>query len=65
MDTHLPAYLTPLDVARVLRCSKAHVYNLISTGELKACRIGQRLLRVARSELRRYLDCAEAALADE
>ncbi len=43
--------LTPTQVAKILSVSTATVYKLIAEGELKAVRIGPKLLRIEKHEL--------------
>ncbi len=43
-------------VRRILKCSRSHVYNLISMGELSAFRIGERNgVRVKKSILEGFI----------
>jgi excisionase family DNA binding protein len=46
--------LTVEDVAKWLRLSKMTVRNMISRGELSAIYLGQRRVRIRRSELDRF-----------
>jgi excisionase family DNA binding protein len=43
--------LTPAQVAKLLSVSLATVYKLIADGEIKAVRIGPKLLRIEKQEL--------------
>lgn len=43
--------LTVKEVATLLNCSKRSVYRYIDTGAIKAFNVGQRLIRVKRSEI--------------
>jgi excisionase family DNA binding protein len=49
-------YLYVTTVAQSLRCSNQHVYNLITSGELEAIKIGKRAIRVTESSLIRFLE---------
>lgn len=46
----------PRTVAMRLQCSESLVYQLIQRGELDACRIGIRGVRVLESSLKRYIE---------
>src|SRR5436190_1657890 len=46
----LPLVLTVLEVASVLRCSRAHVYALVGQGRIPAVRLGA-LVRIPRTAL--------------
>ncbi len=43
--------MNPTEVAKILSVSTATVYKLIAKGELKAFRIGPKLLRIQKHEL--------------
>jgi len=49
------AWLTVRETAEVLRLPRTRCYALIQRGELPAVRIGERSIRVNRSELERFL----------
>lgn len=51
-------FLTPEEIAAKLKVHRETVYNWIRSGRLKAVRAG-RQLRVAESELRRFLGTQE------
>ena len=48
--------LRPDEVAEKLQCTKRHVYNLISRGELRALSIGDRGLRVDVKDLDGFIE---------
>jgi putative molybdopterin biosynthesis protein len=52
--------LTPADVARLARVSKATVYREIDRGELRARHLG-RQLRIDQNDFRAYLDREQTA----
>lgn len=54
------AYITPTEIASVLRVSKMTVYRLIHSGELPSVQIG-RSYRVHRKALAEYLNKEAAA----
>lgn len=45
----------PKEAAQLLGLSRAHIYNLIASGELQSTIIGQRSRRILRSELERFV----------
>lgn len=47
--------LTPTQVAKILSVSVATVYKLIAEGEIKAVRIGPKLLRIEKHQLDHFL----------
>ncbi len=47
-------YLTPAEVAELLRCSRYHIYNLCNRGEMPHQRLGQ-LIRIPRKGLEEWL----------
>ena len=47
--------LTPAEVAKALSVSLATVYKLIADGEIKAVRIGPKLLRIDKQQLNNFL----------
>jgi excisionase family DNA binding protein len=51
----LPLFLTPQDVADVLRCSRAHAYDVIQKNGLAAPLAGTKIVRVSRDRLLAYL----------
>ena len=60
MDTKTPetgerSWLTVPEAAVELRIPRTRCYELIQRGELPAVRIGERSIRVNRSELERFL----------
>ena len=60
MDTKTPnagakAWLTVPEAAEELRIPRTRCYELIQRGELPAVRIGERSIRVNRTELERFL----------
>jgi len=60
METKTPSagekgWLTVPEVAEELQIPRSRAYELIQRGELPAVRIGQRSIRVNRTELERFL----------
>lgn len=60
MDTKTPdagekIWLTVPETAALLRVPRTRCYELIQRGELPAVRIGERSIRVNRTELERFL----------
>jgi excisionase family DNA binding protein len=60
MDTNTPStggriWLTVPEAAEELHIPRTRCYELIQRGELPAVRIGERSIRVNRSELERFL----------
>jgi excisionase family DNA binding protein len=60
METKTPSvgeksWLTVPEAAQELRIPRSRCYELIQRGELPAVRIGERSIRVNRSELERFL----------
>ena len=60
MNTKIPeaskkGWLTVPEAAEELRIPRTRCYELIQRGELPAVRIGERSIRVNRSELERFL----------
>lgn len=54
-EARQPALLTPLEVARELRCSRSKVYELLATGGIPgAIKIGGSV-RVSRTALERWI----------
>jgi excisionase family DNA binding protein len=47
--------LTPAEVAKTLSVSLATVYKLIADGEIKAVRVGPKLLRIEKRQLDNFL----------
>ncbi|HNV68263.1 MAG TPA: helix-turn-helix domain-containing protein [Candidatus Ozemobacteraceae bacterium] len=56
MSEFFATFLTPAEVAKVLRSSVFHVRNLIKYGLLPAVRAGKRQLRVSVKALGDYLE---------
>jgi excisionase family DNA binding protein len=54
MATSRPRFLTPAEVAELLRVSPMTVYRLIKAGELRAARIGKSY-RIAEADVDAYL----------
>ena len=50
----MDSFLTPKEVAKILKVNYRKVLDLIVGGELKAYRVG-RMFRIPRRELQRYL----------
>jgi len=50
----LPDYLTPAEAAKVLRCDRQRVYDLVSSGRLAKRKDGTRTL-IPRADLEAYL----------
>jgi excisionase family DNA binding protein len=55
METKTREWLTVPEAAEELRIPRTRCYDLIATGELPAVRIGERSIRVNRTELERFL----------
>ena len=55
METRTQEWLTVPEVAKHLRIPRSRAYELIQGGELPAVRIGERSIRVNRTELERFL----------
>jgi excisionase family DNA binding protein len=55
MDTREHIWLTVPEAATELQIPRTRCYELIQRGELPAVRIGERSIRVNRSELERFL----------
>jgi excisionase family DNA binding protein len=55
-----PEYLTPVEAAELLRCSRQRVYDLLSSGRLRRYKDGSRVL-VARLEIVAYLSGQQVA----
>lgn len=53
-DTHR-LYNSVAEVSSLLEMSRTKVYRLISSGYLPAKRIGPRMLRISRTELKRFI----------
>lgn len=43
------------DAARALNCSRSHLYQLITSGELRAIRLGQRCVRIDPADVDAFL----------
>ena len=52
--TIAPRSYTPEDVAARWKCSPSHVRKLISTGELRAWRLGGKLLRIRPEDVENF-----------
>jgi excisionase family DNA binding protein len=50
------ALLTVPEAASLLRVSRALAYRMVATGEIPSVRIGQRVVRIRRDQLDRWLD---------
>jgi len=56
-DKRKETRITVAEAARRLGCTRQHVYNLISSGEIAAVRLGLRNgLRVPEGEVDRFVD---------
>jgi excisionase family DNA binding protein len=55
METKTREWLKVPEVAEELNIPRSRAYELVATGELPAVRIGERSIRVNRSELERFL----------
>jgi excisionase family DNA binding protein len=51
----LTEYLTPKEIAALLRVSPMTVYRMINDGEMRGIRVGGRSMRVARPDFEAYL----------
>ena len=54
-----PRFLKVRRVADELGMSRKHIYGLIARGELRACRIGGKLLRVDRADMEAYVEASK------
>ena len=54
MNDAQPRFLTPADVAKILRVNVAKVYQLVEGRELKVTRVGH-LIRITPAELEAYI----------
>lgn len=52
--------LKPSKVSKVLDCHRNYVYTLVSLGELKAIRIGEKCLRIAQADLDNFIEARRA-----
>jgi excisionase family DNA binding protein len=55
METRTREWLTVPEVAEELRIPRSRAYDLCARGALPAVRIGERSIRVNRTELERFL----------
>ncbi len=55
LDANEKAWLTVPETAALLRVPRTRCYELIQRGDLPAVRIGERSIRVNRTELERFL----------
>lgn len=60
----LPELLKVGEIAEKLRVSRMTVYRLVTDGTLPAVRVGQRTIRVRRSDFMRYLGVTRATAED-
>lgn len=51
-----PSYLSVLNIADRLGCSRSFVYGLIASGRLEAHKVGPRKIRVTQSEFDRFIE---------
>lgn len=51
----MTALHTPETLAREWRCSARHIRRLVSSGELRAVRLGAKLIRIPAEEAQRFL----------
>jgi excisionase family DNA binding protein len=58
--TASPQYLTPDEVAGLLRCNPEKIYRLCSSGQLRSLRFGGRRL-IDRDDLNDYIEQLKAA----
>ena len=49
-------FLTPEEVAKILKVSKRTVYRWIESGDLKVARIGRKTYRVFESDLKKFVN---------
>jgi excisionase family DNA binding protein len=54
-------FFTVAEVAALLKLNQQTVRNMVDRGELRAVRVGQRRVRIRRSELDRFLAGADAS----
>ena len=53
-------FYTAPEVSKILRVKKAYVYELVTTGRLKAIRLSERRLRIPEDALKEYLEAEYA-----
>jgi excisionase family DNA binding protein len=54
MDDDFPRVFTPRTLAEHWECSDKHVRNLISSGQLPAFRLGEKLVRILRADVEQF-----------
>ena len=58
------AHLTPMEVARFVDISPAHVYDLVNSGEIPHRRIGKKIIRINREEFLAWYDTLNNSLSN-
>jgi excisionase family DNA binding protein len=53
----LPRVYTPAALARDWCCSERHIRNLVAAGELRAFRLGGKLLRITAEAAEEFMQC--------
>lgn len=48
-------WLQPWRVAQYLDCTRQHVYNLVTIGQLESIRLGPRAIRISEDSLKRFI----------
>ena len=54
-----PQFLTPIEAANLFRVSDRCMRDLIKSGEVKAVRLGKKIVRVPRAEVDRLIDATK------
>ena len=57
----MPRVFTPAALAREWLCSERHIRNLIAAGELRAFRLGGKLLRIQAEAVEEFIQCQNTA----
>lgn len=60
MNVAAPRIYSPATLAREWGCSERHIRNLVAAGELRAFRLGQKLLRIPRDAVEDF-ECRNIA----
>jgi excisionase family DNA binding protein len=55
MNDARPRFLTPADVAKILRVNVATVYKLLEAKEIQSTRVGHHLIRITPAALEAYI----------
>jgi len=57
----LPRVYTPAALAREWCCSERHIRNLVAAGQLRAFRLGGKLLRIQSDAVEEFIACQNTA----